>query len=68
MYRSLVQLWHGTCDCERLLYEMLKVAHEQTSVAGPHLGAHGHPTDLVEDLSIKLECIQSDDKYVQQGE
>ena len=38
----LEQLWHGAC--ERLLYEVLKVALEQTRVAGTHLGAHGHPT------------------------
>ena len=39
------------------------MAHEQTSVAETHLGTHGHPTDLVEDLSIKIECIQSEDKF-----
>ena len=34
------------------------MAHEQTSVAGPHLGAHGHPTDLVEDPSSKSNAFK----------
>ena len=50
----------GTVINVPLVQLLYKVAHGQTSVAGPHLGVHGYPTDLVEDLSINIEHVSMD--------
>ena len=43
---------------------LLKVAHEQISIGGGHMGAHGHAFDLEVMVGVEGEVVMGEDKLV----
>ena len=43
----------------------LNVTNEKAGKAGPHFGAHSHPTTLLEVIAVEGEGVEGQDKFCQ---
>uniref|UniRef100_A0A0B7AA12 Uncharacterized protein n=1 Tax=Arion vulgaris TaxID=1028688 RepID=A0A0B7AA12_9EUPU len=43
--------------------EIFKVTHEQASITGAHLSAHGYAADLIKVINIELERVRNEYQF-----